>query len=235
MSTTSTMETSSITTRSAARGLVACAESPALRIELQQAMDGFRLQAGGLAEAFGGAAGGRAQQHAHALGAQGLEDTGHNGGLAHPRPASDDRDFAVSTWATAARCEAASVRPVCRSTQGMAFAGSMAPQGGAPSSRCRSCVATPTSARYSGASSRQGWPSMVSAMRRSSWTSRVIACAMVVSGISRSVVAASMSSAWTTAQWPSSANSAAHAARRPGHGSRHRGECPGAAPACRRS
>ena len=57
-------------------------------------MDRLGLQPGGLAEAFGGAAGGRAQQHAHALGAQGLEDTGDNGGLAHARAARDDRDFA---------------------------------------------------------------------------------------------------------------------------------------------
>ena len=125
--------------------------------------------------------------------------------LPTPGPPVMTVTFPVSTWATAARCEAARVRPVCCSTQGMALAGSRAPQGGVPSSRCRSCVATPTSARYSGASMRQGWPSMASAMRRSSWTSRVIACTMVVSGISSSVVAASMSSAWTTAQWPSSA------------------------------
>src|SRR5207244_1110934 len=101
-------------------------------VELQQTVDGFGLQAGGLAEAFGGTAGGRTQQHTHALGAQGLEDTGHNGGLAHPRAAVMTVTFPVRTWATAARCEVARVRPVCASTQGMAFAGSSAPQGGAP-------------------------------------------------------------------------------------------------------
>src|SRR5262245_33959204 len=55
-----------------------------------------------------------------------------------------------SAVAMASRCEGESVRLVCCSTQGMAFAGSIRPQGSAPLRRRSRCEATPTSARWEG-------------------------------------------------------------------------------------
>ena len=62
-------------------------------VDLEQAVNGLRLQAGGLAHALRGAPGRRAQQKLHALGRQDAQDGVDDRRLAHARAAGDDSDL----------------------------------------------------------------------------------------------------------------------------------------------
>ena len=92
ISSTSTIEVSSTTSRSQSSG------RPSLRVkppeagsDFQQAVDGLGLEAGRLREPLGGAARGSAQQAPHLLGPQDQQDGVDERRLAHARPAGDDQ------------------------------------------------------------------------------------------------------------------------------------------------
>jgi hypothetical protein len=65
-------------------------EAEGLGVELKQAMHRLGLDAGGLGQALGGAAGGRGQQDLDPLGCQDAQQAVDQGGLADPGTAGDD-------------------------------------------------------------------------------------------------------------------------------------------------
>lgn len=67
-------------------------EASVLRVDLQQPVNGLRLEAGGLRHALGGATGGCGQQGAHTLGHEDRQDGAQHGGLAHTRAAGEHQD-----------------------------------------------------------------------------------------------------------------------------------------------
>ena len=69
-------------------------EAAVLRVSLEQAMDGLRLDAGGLGQALGGSARGRAERDVDALGHEHPEDRVDQRGLADTRAAGDDQGLA---------------------------------------------------------------------------------------------------------------------------------------------
>ena len=68
-------------------------ESAGSGIDLEQAVDGLRLEAGGLAHPLRGPPGRRAQQNVDALGRQDTQDRVDDRRLADARPAGDHRDL----------------------------------------------------------------------------------------------------------------------------------------------
>ena len=86
------MEASSITSRSHSSGFSSSRLKPkALRVELEQAVDGLGLHAGRLGHALGCPSGGGAEQKLRTLGRQDAQDRVHDGGLADARAAGDDQ------------------------------------------------------------------------------------------------------------------------------------------------
>ena len=73
--------------------VVAALEAAALRVDLQQPVDGLGLEAGRLGHALGGAASRRAQQKVGALGCEDAQNGFDNGGLADTGTAGHDQDF----------------------------------------------------------------------------------------------------------------------------------------------
>ena len=71
------------------RVLLVAREAAVLRVDLQQPVDGLRLQPGLLGHALGRPAGRGGQQHPHALGRQDAQERVERAGLADPWPAGD--------------------------------------------------------------------------------------------------------------------------------------------------
>ncbi len=76
------------------RVLLVALEAAILRVGLEQAVDGLRLDAGGLGQPFGGSARGGTKGDADALGHESLQDRVYEGGLADPRAAGDHQGLA---------------------------------------------------------------------------------------------------------------------------------------------
>ena len=73
--------------------VAAAFEAAALRIDLEQPVNGLGLEPGGFRHPLGGAAGRCAEQQVHALGRQDAQDGVDDGRLADARPAGDDQDL----------------------------------------------------------------------------------------------------------------------------------------------
>ena len=71
------------------RSLVAC-EFPLVRIELQEAVDRFRLHAGGLGHPFGRPSGWRAEKHRHPQTVENVDNAAHSGGFPGAGTAVED-------------------------------------------------------------------------------------------------------------------------------------------------
>jgi hypothetical protein len=109
--------------------------------------------------------------------------------LPTPGPPLTTSTFVVSASRTASRWLAASVTPALLSTQGMAFAASIAGQGRTPPLNPLIRAAIARSARCSPARKMQGSPSTLSPVTSPSCSSRSSAVSMILVGTSDSLTA----------------------------------------------